>query len=620
MVVGLLLLSTCYVFLINTVSSGMMKVDSWVYHRYWLKNHFAEQIKGPKIIIIGGSSSGIGIDSTMITAETGMPTVNLALHAGMPYDYYTELVERFVKPGDVVVMPLEFQRYGQKIELSSDLAIQLFFSVDPTLQKCLSCSALWQLYAEYGCGWFEKVMKMRQANVERYKKDDTYAEWQKAQLSPTSVSGYHARFVNKCGDCLIPKELACPIKKYHQMPIKISNDFIAFYQEMSRRIHKHGGRFCLTYTNIAFFPMIAEQFSKLFEELKARGIEIWGNPGDFYVPEEYYFDTEYHLNATGAKFFSRNLAKSVNDFIANKHNNKKPLVLSFNHQSANVEFMSGFLSPKAGGILMVGEKAFMRIRNPKFSFEHAVLVFDVRSLVPDKDVYVSVNGKNAGYWHFSQDDSRKRLVVNCSETNNLDIAFSVDSTSCPKGNVSYSDSCSPVLVFKSAEVHAMSCHPSAIVIEAPGADIVSRQWHPVSGIESFDGTCGLCTNGLSRFNVFFPKSDSHMRHLLSLRLQPRKTRTPVLFQVQCGNASTTITADKQIFIRFNVSPEDYATGKIDVSVNEITSQKRSDITSMRSKFLNMNLCKILNSISRRKTMRLIYRAVFPEVAPKALGR
>ncbi len=570
--VGLLLLVVGYVIVINSVSSGMMKVDNWVYHRYWLKNYFAGQIQKPKILIMGGSASGMGIDSTKIAEETGMPTVNLAIHAGMPYQYYTELVERFVKPGDVVVLPLEFKRYSLGLDFSLDLVLQLYFSVDPALQKGLSLSDLFHLYAGYGCRWLFEVVKMLSAKRKRYYKEDAVAEWQKAQSLPMNKAfGYHAKYVNECGDWITPKDLRWPIRVYHFVYPIVSKDFVEFYQEMTEKIHRHGGRFCLTYTNIVFFPMIAERFTRLRAELHAKGIEIQGNPGDFYVPEEYYFDTYYHLNEKGVDFFSRALAKTVKEFIRDDCCDPSTLEFSFDHPPSIVAFPSGFSTPDSNGMWSVGEKSVMRIRDPGFPFEHNALVFGVKSSVPDNDVEISINGQRSGYWHFSQGDSQKRLDVHCVQTNELEITFSVTKTMCSKERGSSFDSRPLALLFQSAEVHSVSCPPSEKVIEAPGAIIVSREWHPISGIQDFNGISGVCRARRSHFNIFFPKSVSLSRRILSLRVQPisRKT-TP--FNVHYGNNTSMVTSAVPVIVRFDLSPEDSVRGQAEVSVEEIAEQ------------------------------------------------
>lgn|SRR5262245_23141245 len=81
----------------------------WIHGIYVKKEAAAAKIEGPKVIIIGGSGAHYGFSGEAITHATGIPTVNLGVHAGLGGEYLLERAKRSLKAGDWAVMVLEPQ-------------------------------------------------------------------------------------------------------------------------------------------------------------------------------------------------------------------------------------------------------------------------------------------------------------------------------------------------------------------------------------------------------------------------------------------------------------------------------------------------------------------------------
>jgi len=64
-----------------------------------------------KIVVVGGSGSLFGVRCQVIAAETGIPCVNLAVTAGIGIDLILAKAEAAIAPGDIVLMPLEYDFY-----------------------------------------------------------------------------------------------------------------------------------------------------------------------------------------------------------------------------------------------------------------------------------------------------------------------------------------------------------------------------------------------------------------------------------------------------------------------------------------------------------------------------
>lgn len=65
----------------------------------------------PKIVIIGGSSAGFGINEAVLEEATGYSVVNLGLHAGFGAVVPTELSKANINEGDIVLLAYEYGWY-----------------------------------------------------------------------------------------------------------------------------------------------------------------------------------------------------------------------------------------------------------------------------------------------------------------------------------------------------------------------------------------------------------------------------------------------------------------------------------------------------------------------------
>jgi hypothetical protein len=85
--------------------------EYWIYDSRIVKEHIARSIQGQKLIITSGSNSFFGIDSALIEKETGIPTVNLATHAGLSVDYLLNDAKKYLQRNDIIILPLELYYY-----------------------------------------------------------------------------------------------------------------------------------------------------------------------------------------------------------------------------------------------------------------------------------------------------------------------------------------------------------------------------------------------------------------------------------------------------------------------------------------------------------------------------
>lgn len=85
--------------------------SSWSYDIGQKKQALAAAIPGPRLLLVGGSSVTFGLSAQTLERETGLKTVNMGTHAGWGADYLLDWIERTARPGDTVLLALEYQLY-----------------------------------------------------------------------------------------------------------------------------------------------------------------------------------------------------------------------------------------------------------------------------------------------------------------------------------------------------------------------------------------------------------------------------------------------------------------------------------------------------------------------------
>jgi hypothetical protein len=71
------------------------------------KHQRLKDAPSPRIIFVGGSSFGFGLDSPMVRDQLGFEPINMGLHGMLGATFMINEVRDFIRPGDVVVLGLE---------------------------------------------------------------------------------------------------------------------------------------------------------------------------------------------------------------------------------------------------------------------------------------------------------------------------------------------------------------------------------------------------------------------------------------------------------------------------------------------------------------------------------
>lgn len=95
--------------------------NEWINGAISYKQKIADTLPSPKIIVLAGSGAMFGINSALLEDTYDRPAVNLGVNAGISLPVILSTAKNIVRPGDLVLLPLEYPLYNREEAVSSSL-------------------------------------------------------------------------------------------------------------------------------------------------------------------------------------------------------------------------------------------------------------------------------------------------------------------------------------------------------------------------------------------------------------------------------------------------------------------------------------------------------------------
>lgn len=285
-----------------------------------IKEHYAQTITKPKILIVSGSNALLGICTPLLKEKTNKEIVNFGLNLSLPLEFYLGLTKKNAKPNDIVIMPLEYQFYtkGKKLnnqiiqdittwgieylnEFSPDQILQIFFSSIPT-----TCQRI-------------KNYNIKFPII-------TYNNYYNAYLKSTAILASQMHYIyNRFGDFLVDNSSKLK-NNFKETYFNISDlkDFrFKQLKDFSDYLAKQNIKLIFTYPvsiqNPDFDLSKTEHLNKIIalnQKFKEYELNVIGMPELSNIDFVYSLDTLYHLNAEGAMLRTLYLADTINCYLA----------------------------------------------------------------------------------------------------------------------------------------------------------------------------------------------------------------------------------------------------------------------------------------------------------------
>lgn len=252
---------------------------------------------GRRIILIGGSGLSQGVVSSMIETNFNMRVVNTGLHAGLGLIYQMRSVQRYLHPGDVVVLAPEYSMFDSSTRYGDMELLSVLVDVVPEDRDLISFThwiRLMQFVPRYGASKLMGLFKGAPAQLDRF---NEYGDKEWKHSSPS----YHQSFPIGCGsgaDKFDPESLA-PIlglaEKCRSMNVRV----LLFPAALHRSSY-----------------LVSEKFiDKIATELAEHGIPYCAQPERYALPDVLYDGTPYHLNLIGRQLRSELLVEDLKELV-----------------------------------------------------------------------------------------------------------------------------------------------------------------------------------------------------------------------------------------------------------------------------------------------------------------
>jgi hypothetical protein len=267
-----------------------------------------ELITGPRLIIVGGSSTAFGIDSSIVgTGIHGTP-VNMGIHAGLGREFYLRAVEDRVREGDTVVLMFEYElaEGEQSQSIQNDMA--------------MTCPELRRYLTDDNSSW---------AMLKRTLDDDSlrmiHAMTYRAFRKKSGATGVYCRSgFNEAGDMTAHYGLP-PVEKSEFAPVNLAEEdvqkFIEQLNDCAAVCHQAGAAIYFSYSpiNRQRFELSKDSLIRFDAALRSGlNFPVLDRPQDYVFDETEFYDTFYHLTRAAGEVRSKRVNESLRTSVAAK--------------------------------------------------------------------------------------------------------------------------------------------------------------------------------------------------------------------------------------------------------------------------------------------------------------
>jgi hypothetical protein len=261
------------------------------------KHQLLIEIPSPRIILVGGSNLAFSVDSEEIENRLGMPVINMGLHAGLGLRYMVDEIVPYVRKGDVVIIIPEYAHFisksldGRPSELGA------------VIKLCRQCISGVHTPTQIG-------------NVVVGILSESEGELRVVKDSGTGKP-YSRDSFNRFGDNVAHLNMPMPGSlgaRITQLSVLTPNPAIKFLNFSQEQIKKKGARVFFMFPGIpeADFKAAEKDFLALQELLQTElDIPILGKMQDFVFPEDFFYDTIYHMNSVGRSYRTNRMIELI---------------------------------------------------------------------------------------------------------------------------------------------------------------------------------------------------------------------------------------------------------------------------------------------------------------------
>lgn len=262
-----------------------------------------KHLNEPKMLIIGGSGCGFGIDSEKLFLHYNKPIVNTGTHAGLGLRLQIELFKEYIKEGDVVIVIPEYQQYKDNLFYGESTTLRILSSTYTEGFKFLSLFQWIYLFKFIPQTFMDALISKDMKYVE----NTLYSKEALNQFG--DVTMYYQR--------ISKKKVTLDEKVFNK---KVDIEAIELLVDFDNYVHQKKA------TMLLFPPAYQEssfhqnnQFIEILQQnLTETGYPFIASPSRYALPDSLFFDTPYHLSAIGTQERTRLLIEDIDQNLSKK--------------------------------------------------------------------------------------------------------------------------------------------------------------------------------------------------------------------------------------------------------------------------------------------------------------
>ncbi|MGY3387751.1 hypothetical protein ACVWW6_000342 [Bradyrhizobium sp. USDA 3311] len=275
-----------------------------------------EHTPGPRIIIDSGSNGHHGIDAGELATAFNMRTINVADNAGYSLVDRSRRILEFAKPGDIVVMPIEWQGYSDPdgdagyARLSLELISEYFWVQTPIERVRRILTTPFPIVAR---AVWRNIRKLRSQSLSAGSVEAVHAmalRHVEAMLYSNGSGGW----ANDVSQGVTKQALAagCFRTTIGSRKEARSGRVLEAFQ-LLHAAKERGVRVIITWPTVvgddcyADEARMADRAEQVRDLVSQAGLELIGTPADFWMPMSLADNSFYHVTQRGRAIVTRRL-------------------------------------------------------------------------------------------------------------------------------------------------------------------------------------------------------------------------------------------------------------------------------------------------------------------------
>ena len=256
-------------------------------------------IEEPKVVVVGGSSVAFGLDSQKMEEQLGMPVVNFGLYAAIGTKAMIDLSRDQIKEGDIVVLAPELDPQTMSMYFSSKNTLE---AVDGNYSLALKFD-IDTLLSMLGGLWKHGSDKLGYYLTE----------------APDPSGVYNGKNFNEYGDIVwdrpenVMQFYYDPNTVIDLSPSIVEAEFIDYLNEYISDCESKGAKVYFSWCPMNELAVKDASAAYDFQDYLTSKIkcDFISDIGSYIIKENYFFDTNYHLNDAGVLLRTKQLVEDL---------------------------------------------------------------------------------------------------------------------------------------------------------------------------------------------------------------------------------------------------------------------------------------------------------------------